>query len=125
MANAGRELADAARHAMPKMSNEQLQAQLTAGAPLVILDVREQEETDEGHIPQAVLLSRGRLEGRVEQIVPDKNTPVVTHCAGEGRGAMAAQRLREMGYTNVSYLAGGFNDWKAKELPIERPTPKR
>jgi rhodanese-related sulfurtransferase len=36
---------------------------------------------------------------------------------------MAAQRLQEMGYPNVSYLAGSFNDWKAKELPIERPAP--
>lgn len=123
MPNTGRELADAARQSMPKMSNEQLQEQLKAGSPIVVVDVREKEETDEGHIPQAVLLPRGRLEGRVEQVVPDKNAPVVTHCAGEGRGAMAAQRLREMGYTNVSYLAGGFNDWKAKELPIERPSP--
>jgi rhodanese-related sulfurtransferase len=125
MANAGRALADAARHAMPRVSNEDLQAQLKTGTPPVILDVREPDETADGHIPQAVLPPRGRLEGRVEHIVPDKTTPVVTHCAGEGRGAMAAQRLRQMGYAHVSYLAGGFNAWKAKELPIERPTPER
>jgi rhodanese-related sulfurtransferase len=45
----------------------------------VILDVREKDEWDEGHIPQATLLPRGRLEGRVEQVVPDKNALVVTH----------------------------------------------
>ena len=75
----GRELVEKARKAVPTMSNEELQKHLESGAPLVILDVREKDEWDEGHIPQATLLPRGRLEGRVEQVVPDKNTLVVTH----------------------------------------------
>ncbi len=79
MATTGRDLVEAARQAVPKMSNDQLEKHLASGAPIVILDVREKEEWDEGHIPHAVLLPRGRLEGRVEQVVPDKNTMVVTH----------------------------------------------
>ena len=79
MAMTGRDLVEAARKAVPKMSNEQLQEHLTSGTPIVILDVREQEEWDEGHIPQATLLPRGRLEGRVEQVAPDRNAMIVTH----------------------------------------------
>ena len=79
MAMTGREMTEAARKAVPNIANEQLQAQLVAGAPVIVLDVREKEEWDAGHIPQATLLSRGRLEGRVEELVPDKNATIVTH----------------------------------------------
>jgi rhodanese-related sulfurtransferase len=79
MAKTGRDLVEAARRAVPKMANDQLEQHLASGKPIVILDVREKEEWDDGHIPQATLLPRGRLEGRVEQVVPDKDTLVVTH----------------------------------------------
>ena len=79
MAMTGREMTDAARQAVPKIANNQLQSRLTAGTAVVVLDVREKEEWDAGHIPQATLLPRGRLEGRVEELVPDKNTTIVTH----------------------------------------------
>jgi sulfur-carrier protein adenylyltransferase/sulfurtransferase len=79
MAITGRELIDAARQAVPKISNDRLYGRLQSGAPLVILDVREKDEWDQGHIPQATLLPRGRLEGRIEQMVPDKDMLIVTH----------------------------------------------
>ena len=79
MAMTGRDRTEAARQAVPKMSNEQLQKHLASGAPIVILDVREKEEWDEGHIPEATLLPRGRLEGRVEQMAPDRDALIVTH----------------------------------------------
>ena len=79
MALTGRDMIDAARKAVATIPNDQLHTQLTAGASVVVLDVREREEWDAGHIPQGTLLPRGRLEGRVEELVPDKNTPIVTH----------------------------------------------
>jgi hypothetical protein len=79
MAKTGRDLVEAARQAVPKMPNDQLAQHLASGRPVVVLDVREKDEWDEGHIPEATLLPRGRLEGRVEQVVPDKTTLVVTH----------------------------------------------
>jgi rhodanese-related sulfurtransferase len=79
MAQTGRDMIEAARQTVAKMPNTHLQARLQAGDPVVVLDVREKEEWDGGHIPQGTLLSRGRLEGRIEEMVPDKTTPIVTH----------------------------------------------
>jgi sulfur-carrier protein adenylyltransferase/sulfurtransferase len=79
MAMTGRDLVEAARKAVPEMSNAKLQELLTSGTPVLILDVREKEEWEEGYIPQATLLPRGRLEGRVEQVAPDRNAMIVTH----------------------------------------------
>jgi len=79
MALSGREMTEAARQAVAKIANDQLQSQLAAGASVVVLDVREKDEWDAGHIPQGTFLPRGRLEGRIEELIPDKNTPIVTH----------------------------------------------
>lgn len=79
MPQSGREMIEAAQQAVPKLPNTELQAQLASGKPVVVLDVRERDEWDGGHIPQGTLLSRGRVEGRIEEMVPDKNTPIVTH----------------------------------------------
>jgi len=79
MAMTGREMVETARQAVPKIANAELQSQLATGTSVFVLDVREKEEWDAGHIPQATFLPRGRLEGRVEELVPDKNTPIVTH----------------------------------------------
>lgn len=79
MAMTGREMTEAARQVVAKIAHGQLQSQLAGGAPVVVLDVREKDEWDAGHIPQATFLPRGRLEGRVEELVPDKDAAIVTH----------------------------------------------
>jgi adenylyltransferase/sulfurtransferase len=79
MAMTGRQMMETARQAVPKIENTQLQAQITSGTTPFILDVREKDEWDAGHIAQATFLPRGRLEGRIEELVPDKTTPIVTH----------------------------------------------
>ena len=74
------------------------------------LDVRDLQEVNLGRIPGAVHISRGNLENKVEAIVP-RDTPLVVYCGGGGRSALAADTLRQLGYTNVSSLAGGFRSW--------------
>src|SRR5438876_11048860 len=86
----------------------------------VIVDVREKEEWDEEHIPDAIHMSRGMLELEVEEKVPDLNTTVICHCGGGGRSALAAESLQKMGYKNVRSLAGGFKAWKAAGLPTSK-----
>src|SRR5438094_10255646 len=82
------------------------------GKSPVILDVREKDEWREGHLDGAVSLPRGFLEIKVENTVPDKNTPIVAYCAGGVRSLLAAKIMREMGYQNVSSMAGGYAAWK-------------
>jgi molybdopterin/thiamine biosynthesis adenylyltransferase/rhodanese-related sulfurtransferase len=86
-----------------------------------VVDVRERDEWDEGHIPGAVHVPRGHLESRVERAVPDKARPVVVYCAAGNRSAFAAKTLEEMGYENVVSLTGGFTDWKRNGFPFEIP----
>ena len=83
-----------------------------SAAPPAILDVRERDEYEQGYIPGAVHIPRGLLESRVEAALPDREAPVVVYCAGGNRSAYAARTLEELGYQDVSSLAGGFDAWK-------------
>ncbi len=83
----------------------------------VIVDVREKEEWDEEHIPDAIHMSRGIIELEIEEKFPDLNKTIITHCGGGGRSALAAESLQKMGYRNVRSMAGGFKAWKAVGLP--------
>ncbi len=87
----------------------------------VLVDVREEDEWSEGHIPGAVHVPRGFLESRIEQVAPDRSQTVVLYCAGGSRSAFAAKTLEELGYENVVSLAGGFTDWKRNGLPTQLP----
>jgi rhodanese-related sulfurtransferase len=78
MTTTGRDLIQAARRAVPTMSHADLHGKLAAGEAIVVLDIRERDEWDTGHIPQAIFLARGRIEGKIEAMVPDKSTPIVT-----------------------------------------------
>jgi rhodanese-related sulfurtransferase len=69
----------AAKAVVPAFTAEQVQAKVQAGEPFVILDVREKEEYDQGHIAQARLLPRGLLEFRINDIVPDTSTNILLH----------------------------------------------
>jgi molybdopterin/thiamine biosynthesis adenylyltransferase/rhodanese-related sulfurtransferase len=85
----------------------------------LFLDVRELDEWDEGHVPGAVFVPRGNLEGRIEGLVPDHDREIVVYCSGGSRSAFAAKSLGELGYSNVVSLTGGFTDWKRNGLPID------
>jgi sulfur-carrier protein adenylyltransferase/sulfurtransferase len=87
----------------------------------VLVDVREEDEWSEGHIPGAVHVPRGFLESRIERVAPDRAQPVVLYCASGSRSAFAAKTLEELGYENVVSLAGGFTDWKRNGLPTQLP----
>ncbi len=89
-------------------------------APLV-LDVRERDEWDEGHIPGAVHLPRGSLESRIERVAPDRERPIVVYCSAGNRSAFAAKTLDELGYADVRSLVGGFTDWKRNGYPTQQP----
>src|SRR5688572_3583934 len=85
------------------------------------LDVREADEHDQGTVPGSVFIPRGFLESQVETKVPDHDAPIVVFCAGGTRSAFAAKTLQELGYSDVTSLAGGFNKWKDSGRPWITP----
>ena len=87
---------------------------------VIIVDVREKDEWDEEHIPDAIHLSRGTIDWKIEEKVPDPNTTIICHCGGGGRSALVAESLQKMGYKNVRSMAGGFKAWKAAGLPTKK-----
>jgi rhodanese-related sulfurtransferase len=86
----------------------------------VIVDVREKDEWDEEHIPDALHLSRGTIELDIEDTISDPNVVIICHCGGGGRSALAAESLQKMGYKNVRSMAGGFKAWKQTGLPTAK-----
>ena len=78
----------------------------------ILIDVREDEEWDLGHIPNAVHINRGVIERDIENHVPDKESAIILYCGGGYRSALAADNLQKMGYKNVLSLIGGFRAWK-------------
>jgi len=94
-----------------------------SGAPSpVIIDCREKDEYVQGYIPGAIWISRGLLEGKIEDVVPDRSTPVILYCAGGARSAFAAKSLQQLGYLDVKSMAGGYTAWKRSGLPWKVPT---
>lgn len=77
-----------------------------------LIDIRERDEWDEGHLPGALFLPRGFLEVKVEQMVSDKDTSIILYCAGGVRSALSTKSLTELGYKNVVSMAGGYGEWK-------------
>ncbi len=85
------------------------------------VDVREQDEWDEGHIPGALHIPRGNLESRIEAALGDRSRPLVVYCASGNRSAFAVETLAELGYEHAASLSGGFSDWKRNGYPTELP----
>jgi len=83
-----------------------------------IIDVRSPEEWASGHLPGAVHIPLAALPDRVAEI--DAGTPVVVHCQGGGRSAIAASFMKSKGLDSVANLEGGFDAWRARDLPVER-----
>jgi len=99
-------LADAARSRVKEVLPEDVNSLLAQGA--VALDIRDKEEHDADHIEGSLNISRGKLEMLVEDMIPDLDTPIMCYCNAFNRGALSADTLRSMGYTNAKFIAGGL-----------------
>jgi sulfur-carrier protein adenylyltransferase/sulfurtransferase len=100
---------------------EEVRARLDAGDDLRLLDVREPDEVAAGVVPGASLLSRAHFESRVEDVLPDKDAEIVVYCATGVRSAFSARTLKELGYTRVVSMKGGFTRWKDLGLDVAVP----
>ena len=76
----------------------------------IILDVRTQEEYDQGHIPGAILIPDNRIDADAEKVLTDKNQLILVYCRSGRRSKLAAEHLVQLGYTNIKEF-GGILDW--------------
>ena len=88
---------------------------------VVVLDVREPDEYEQGALPDALHIPRGHLEAQIEGRAVDRDQTIVVYCAGGVRSAFAAQTLQELGYTDVLSVAGGFGKWKDEGREWRQP----
>jgi sulfur-carrier protein adenylyltransferase/sulfurtransferase len=110
-----------ARKEIPEVTPPEVDA-LREANKATLVDVREESEWDQGHVPGAVHISKSYIEQQIEGAVPDRDARVVTYCAGGVRSLFAARTLRDMGYSNVASMSGGFQQWKSQGLPWTAPT---
>jgi sulfur-carrier protein adenylyltransferase/sulfurtransferase len=120
MSPSGAELIRQIKQQVEEVDPAQVSEHLGNGITLV--DVRDSEEWDRGHIPGAVHVPRGYLESRIEGAVSDRGQRVVLYCATGQRSALAAHTLRELlGYQNVASMTGGITLWKDRGYKVELP----
>jgi len=106
-----RELLSAAKSRITEIDTSEVQRRIDAG-DVVVLDVREPDEYEQGALLGALHIPRGHLEAQIEGNIVDKNQQVVVYCAGGVRSAFAADTLASLGYTDVVSMEGGFGKWK-------------
>lgn len=110
----------------PHISAQQLQARLTSGEPLLLLDGRTFEEHRKMTIPGAISVPNGELAARWRTLAPDATTPIVIHCAGRTRSIIGAQILRSLGIPNpVVALENGTQGWALAGLRLEHGSSRR
>jgi molybdopterin/thiamine biosynthesis adenylyltransferase/rhodanese-related sulfurtransferase len=116
-----RDLLADAKAEIDEVDARQAREMIEVGDPLIV-DVREQDEWDEGHLPGAVHVPRGNLESRIEPLAPDRDRAILVYCAAGNRSAFAAKTLAELGYSDVVSLRGGFTDWKRNGFAVDLST---
>ena len=119
MAKSYEEMLDEAREGTEQTDPDAVREALESGEDVTVLDVREPEEWEEGHIKGAKHLPRGLLELKAADELPNTEARIITHCASGGRGTLAARTLGEMGYTNIANMEGGITAWQEKGYEIE------
>jgi rhodanese-related sulfurtransferase len=118
----------AAKSCIQEVSPAQLQQMMGERDDLLVVDVRESSEHEQGHVKGALLIPRGILEAAADPTYPKhvpelssgRKRPIVLYCATGGRSAMAAAVLQMMGYDEVYSLDGGFTAWEQAGLAVQR-----
>jgi len=94
------------------ITDDEAKIELEIDSSIILLDVRTQEEHNESHIPNSILIPVDELEARATSELKDKYAKIIVYCRSGGRSANASNILVNLGYTNVYNLLGGINSWK-------------
>lgn len=127
MGKTWREMVQEAKQQVRLVGVDEVKRKMEAGEPFILVDVREPDEYKRGHIKGVVPVPRGVLEMSVDREsrgfdpkFADPTAPIILHCAAGGRSALAALVMKQMGFTNVASMEGGFDGWARVGYPVER-----
>jgi rhodanese-related sulfurtransferase len=111
-------LVEKAKKKVREVTVGDVKRKLDANEKFHFIDVREDHEFAKDHAQGAIHLGRGILERDIETLIPQKGAEIILYCGGGFRSALAAESLGQMGYTNVSSMAGGIKAWREGGYPI-------
>ena len=109
-----------AKSRIQEISIDDVKEKLDNGDKFLLVDVREDREFAQDHLPGAIHLGKGVIERDIETRIPDVNAPIILYCGGGFRSAMAADNLQKMGYTNVLSMDGGVRGWRERGFSMSK-----
>jgi len=113
-------IVDDAKTRVRETSVDAVKTRMDRGDKFLLVDVREESEYVNDHLPGAIHLGKGVIERDIEGRVPELNTEMILYCGGGFRSALAADNLQKMGYTNIISMDGGIRDWRKKGYPLSK-----
>lgn len=113
-------LVNASKARVKETNVDDVKRRMDKGEKFLLVDVREDNEWAQGHLPGAVHMGRGIIERDIETAIPDTSTKMVLYCGGGFRSALVAENLQKMGYNNVESMDGGWKGWLAAGLPTAK-----
>ena len=116
-----RELLTQVKAEIDEITTPEPHARLDGGDAPLVLDVRERDEWQEGHLPGALHVPRGNLESRIEALLPDKTRDVVVYCAAAPAPPSRRRRSTSSATRTSSTSPGGFSDWKRNGYEYTTP----
>lgn len=111
---------DAARARVRECTVSDVKVRLERGEQFHFVDVREDDEFGQDHAAGAIHIGKGVIERDIETAIPNKQAPIVLYCGGGYRSVLAADSLRQMGYSDVISMDGGIKAWRAAGYPMEK-----
>ena len=113
-------IVDDAKTRVRETDIDTVKTRMDRGDKFLLIDVREESEYVNDHLPGAIHLGKGVIERDIEGRVPELNTEMILYCGGGFRSALAADNLQKMGYTSIISMDGGIRDWRKKGYPLSK-----
>jgi len=114
------QIVEDAKQRVREANVDEVKSRMDRGEKFTLVDVREESEFAQDHLPGAVHLGKGIIERDIETRVPDLDSPLVLYCGGGFRSALAADNLQKMGYRNVISMDGGIREWRENGFPLTK-----
>ncbi len=114
------EIVDDAKSRVRQNDVQAVKAMLDSERRFYLVDVREANEWNAGHLPRAIHLGKGIIQRDIETAIPDLSAEIVLYCGGGYRSALAADHLQQMGYSNVWSMDGGLREWREAGYPVDQ-----